>query len=82
MRAVVFHRHGVPEDLNVEDVAEAPGASYRGRALGTFGALSCYSFFANKIITTGEGGMVLCRDPDLDTALQDALDRARLRDRL
>lgn len=60
-------KHGIAV---VEDVAEAPGARYRGRALGTFGELSCYSFFANKIMTTGEGGMVLCRDPELDIELR------------
>lgn len=39
----------------IEDVAEAPGGRYKGRLLGTFGDLSCFSFFANKIMTTGEG---------------------------
>jgi len=48
----------------IEDAAEAHGATYRGKRVGSFGRLSCFSFYANKIITTGEGGMVLCRDQD------------------
>lgn len=56
----------------VEDAAEAHGAEYlsgradgpgRWRRCGSFGAMSCFSFYANKIITTGEGGMVLTDDP-------------------
>lgn len=43
----------------IEDAAEAHGAEYKGRKCGGFGDLSCFSFYANKIITTGEGGMVL-----------------------
>ncbi len=54
----------------IEDVAEAPGAKYKGKLVGTFGDLSCYSFFANKIMTTGEGGMVLTNDQELDRALR------------
>jgi perosamine synthetase len=43
----------------VEDVAEAHGAIYNGNKLGSFGDASTFSFFANKIITTGEGGSVM-----------------------
>jgi perosamine synthetase len=50
----------------VEDVAEAPGAKYKGKLVGTMGDASCYSFFANKIMTTGEGGMVITNDKNLD----------------
>lgn len=47
-------------DLKViEDCAEAHGAEYRGRRVGSFGAAGCFSFFGNKIMTTGEGGMVV-----------------------
>ena len=41
----------------IEDVAESMGAKYESKFLGTFGDIGCFSFFANKIITTGEGGM-------------------------
>jgi perosamine synthetase len=49
----------------LEDAAEAHGAEYRGRRAGGIGSISCFSFYANKIITTGEGGMVVTNDPAL-----------------
>ncbi|MDD1656058.1 MAG: DegT/DnrJ/EryC1/StrS family aminotransferase [Methanomicrobiales archaeon] len=49
----------------VEDAAEAHGAEYRGRRAGSIGQIGCFSFYANKIITTGEGGMVVTSDPAL-----------------
>jgi perosamine synthetase len=42
----------------IEDCAESHGATVRGRATGALGDMACFSFYANKIITTGEGGMV------------------------
>lgn len=47
----------------VEDAAEAHGALYKGRPCGGLGDLSCFSFYGNKVITTGEGGMILTDDP-------------------
>jgi perosamine synthetase len=49
----------------IEDAAEALGASRRGRQAGSLGDLATLSFFGNKIVTTGEGGMVLTRHPRL-----------------
>lgn len=49
----------------VEDCAEAFGTFYKGRHVGTFGDVSTYSFFGNKTITTGEGGMVVSNDKTL-----------------
>lgn len=49
----------------IEDAAEAHGAEYRGRKVGTIGEIGCFSFFANKIITTGEGGAVVTSNEDL-----------------
>ena len=49
----------------VEDVAQAAGASYHGRPLGSFGDASAFSLQMHKIITAGEGGVVTTRDPDL-----------------
>ncbi|MGQ9470576.1 MAG: DegT/DnrJ/EryC1/StrS family aminotransferase [Candidatus Aminicenantales bacterium] len=74
---MVVHIYGHPVDMDpvlelarsyklavVEDAAEAHGAEYKGRRCGGFGDLSCFSFYANKIITTGEGGMVLTNRRD------------------
>ncbi|MEI6454832.1 MAG: DegT/DnrJ/EryC1/StrS family aminotransferase [bacterium] len=51
--------------LVVEDCAEATGASISGRKVGTFGNIGVFSFFGNKIITTGEGGMCITNDDTL-----------------
>jgi perosamine synthetase len=78
-RAIMMvHIYGHPVDGNevrrladrynlkiIEDAAEAHGATCRGRRCGSFGDISVFSFYANKLITTGEGGMVLCDDKDL-----------------
>ncbi len=53
-------KHGL---LVVEDAAEVHGAEYKGRKCGSLGHVSAFSFYANKIVTTGEGGMVLTADP-------------------
>ncbi len=45
----------------IEDAAEAHGAQYKGRRVGSFGDAACFSFYSNKMITAGEGGMVLAR---------------------
>lgn len=52
-------RHGL---LVVEDAAEALGSTWKGRKVGSFGDASTFSFFANKIVTTGEGGMAVFAD--------------------
>lgn len=75
---IAVHTYGHPVDLGpvmvlcrkyglylVEDAAEAHGAEYNGRKCGSFGNISCFSFYANKIITTGEGGIVLTSDRNL-----------------
>lgn len=49
----------------IEDAAEAHGAEYHGRKAGSFGHLNCFSFYANKIVTTGEGGMLVTDDEEL-----------------
>ena len=54
----------------VEDCAEAIGTRLDGRHVGTFGDVATFSFFGNKTITTGEGGMVVCNDPALDALLR------------
>lgn len=81
---VAVHLYGHPCDMDalvrlcedrrlalVEDCAEAFGSTWRGRAVGSFGDLATFSFYGNKTITTGEGGMVAGQDGPL-------MDRAHL----
>ena len=50
----------------IEDAAQMMGQEYKGKKCGSFGDVSIFSFYPNKQITTGEGGMVLCDDEKLD----------------
>jgi perosamine synthetase len=90
-RAILpVHMYGLPCDMDdlaslaaasgvavVEDAAEAHGASHGGRGAGSIGDLGCFSFYANKIITTGEGGMVTTSDPELADRLHRLRDLGR-----
>jgi perosamine synthetase len=58
----IARRH---ELVVIEDCAESHGATVRGRMTGALGDMGCFSFYANKIITTGEGGMVTTNDAAL-----------------
>ena len=58
----ICERYGVPM---LEDAAESLGATYKGRASGSFGRLAIFSFNGNKIITTSGGGMLVADDGDL-----------------
>lgn len=49
----------------IEDAAHSPGASLDGTALGTWGSIGCFSFFSNKNLSTGEGGMLVTNQDDL-----------------
>lgn len=49
----------------IEDAAEAHGAEFRDKKCGSFGDINCFSFYSNKVITTGEGGMIVTDDPKL-----------------
>ena len=65
--AAIAERHGL---TIVEDAAHAPGATFRGRMCGTLGSVGCFSFFANKNLPTGEGGMVVTDDDELAEKLR------------
>jgi len=58
----IARRHGLRV---VEDAAQGVGVRYKGKQVGTFGDFGCFSFFADKTITTGEGGALLTDDPAL-----------------
>ena len=58
----------------IEDAAEAHGAEYKGKRVGCMSTIGCFSFYGNKIITTGEGGMCICHDARIAKRL------AKLRD--
>jgi len=72
---IVVHLFGHPVDMKpvneiaskhhlyvIEDCAEAHGAEYNGKKVGGLGTIGCFSFYANKVITTGEGGMCTTND--------------------
>ena len=80
---IVPHLFGLPADMEelqsfgiplIEDCAQALGATYKGKQAGSFGALSIFSFYATKVIASGEGGMVLSDSPHLLERVRDLLD--------
>jgi perosamine synthetase len=86
---IVVHTYGHPADMDavmaiasrhhlyvVEDAAEAHGAEYQGRPVGSLGDVACFSFYANKIITTGEGGMVTSNNRDIAATARRLRDHA------
>jgi dTDP-4-amino-4,6-dideoxygalactose transaminase len=65
--ADIADRHGLAV---VEDAAHAPGASFDGRRCGTLGQVGCFSFFSNKNLPVGEGGMIVTADDELAKKLR------------
>jgi len=70
--SAVCRKHGVPL---VEDCAQAFGCTYRGRAVGTWGEIGCYSFNEFKHISCGDGGIVVTDDEEMATRLRLATDK-------
>ena len=75
---IIVHIYGLPVDTQplldiakrydlkiIEDAAEMHGQTYNGKPCGSFGDISTFSFYCNKLITTGEGGMILTDDEGL-----------------
>lgn len=75
---LVVHIYGLPVDMEpvmalakkynllvIEDAAEMHGQTYNGQPCGSFGDISTFSFYPNKHVTTGEGGMVVCNNNEL-----------------
>ena len=75
---MIVHIYGLPADIEpilniakkhnlkvLEDAAEMHGQTYNGKPCGSFGDISTFSFYPNKLITTGEGGMVVTNNPEL-----------------
>lgn len=54
----------------IEDAAEAHGAEFAGKRTGSIGRMGCFSFYGNKLITTGEGGAIVCQDPAVNERLR------------
>ncbi|MBR1908835.1 DegT/DnrJ/EryC1/StrS aminotransferase family protein [bacterium] len=80
---IVVHLYGHPCDMDeimriakehdlyvIEDCAEAIGTKYKGQTVGSFGDIGCFSFFGNKTMTCGEGGMVVTSDATLADRLR------------
>jgi dTDP-4-amino-4,6-dideoxygalactose transaminase len=75
---IVVHMAGFPADMAaimkiaekhslkvIEDACHAPLSEYKGKKLGTIGSVGCFSFFSNKNISTGEGGMMITNDDEI-----------------
>ena len=89
-RAIIaVHSYGHPVDLDailpaaarqgihvIEDCAEALGATYKGRPVGSLGTMGAFSFYGNKVVTTGEGGMVTTSSGDLAERMRYLRDHA------
>lgn len=94
-RAIIpVHLYGHPADMDpilalaeqhnlavIEDAAEAHGASYKGRPVGQLGDMGAFSFYGNKIVTTGEGGMVVTDRSDLAEKIRQLRDHGMSPDR-
>jgi perosamine synthetase len=87
---LIVHTFGRPADMApllaiarrhnlaiIEDACEALGATYRGQPIGSFGDIAVFAFYPNKQITTGEGGMIVTRDPALAATMRSLRNQGR-----
>jgi perosamine synthetase len=86
---IVVHLYGHPAQMDailkiarkhklkvIEDAAESHGALYKGKKVGSLGDVGCFSFYGNKVITTGEGGMIVTNNKKLAESMQFLKDHA------
>ena len=83
-KAIILpHLFGLPADIDeiislgipvIEDCAQAIGAVYKGKKAGSVGRISCFSFYATKVLSTGEGGMVMSNSKNLLKKIRDFRD--------
>lgn len=86
---IVVHLYGHPAQMDkikkiakkhnlfiIEDAAESHGAEYKGRKVGSIGTVGCFSFYGNKIITTGEGGIAVTNNKKLAESMRFLKDHA------
>ncbi len=84
---IPVHLYGQPCDMDkimkiantynlkvIEDCAEAHGSMFKGKKVGSFGDIGCFSFFGNKVITTGAGGMCTTNDKNIDELMRSLRD--------
>jgi dTDP-4-amino-4,6-dideoxygalactose transaminase len=87
---LAVHLYGLPAEMDhlrdiadtydltlVEDAAQAHGATYEGRRVGTLGDVACFSFYPTKNMTTGEGGMVVTDDADVAARVEQFINHGR-----
>ncbi len=88
---MAVHLYGMPCDMDpimkiakkhnlyvIEDAAEAHGSEYDGKKVGSIGDIGCFSFFGNKVITTGEGGAIVTNSGDIYNKLKLVRSHGRL----
>lgn len=87
---VAVHLYGLPAPMNqlneiadeydlavIEDAAQAHGASFEGRPVGSLGDIACFSFYPTKNMTTGEGGMVVTDDETIEARIRQFINHGR-----
>jgi perosamine synthetase len=87
---IIVHLYGLPCDMDafiklkkkykfilIEDCAQAHGAKFRNKSVGSFGDASAFSFYATKNITTGEGGIILTNNPKVDVLARQFINHGR-----
>jgi len=91
---IVVHTYGHPVDMDkvnkiakrhklyvIEDAAEAHGATYKTKHVGSLSDMACFSFYGNKIITTGEGGMITTNNKEISDVARNLRDHAFSKER-